>query len=59
MVIFKICGHFKATTKENFNKLFMDTSKIWDFASFNTIDTIKQYLIKYFNISPNDIVVEI
>ena len=59
MVIFRICGHLKVTTKENFSKLFMDASKIWDFANFNTIDAIKQYLIKYFNVSPNDIVVEI
>lgn len=54
-IIYKDLGGIKGTDKENYNSHIPNARKINDFSAFSSIDEVKEYVIKYFHLSENEI----
>lgn len=54
MIIYKVMGEYRCTTKENYSARIQDARKIQNLKDFETAEQIIDYYCKYFGCKPSD-----
>ncbi len=54
MVIYKVMGEYRCTTKENYNAPVQDVRRIQNLKDFETAEQIVEYYCKHFGSKPAD-----
>ena len=56
-VIYKEFGRRKLTTKQNYNTVMQNASKIIDVSNFASSESVREYLIREWKLLPNQITI--
>ena len=57
-IIYKDAFGYHGTQEKNYNARIRDKSEICNYTDFENPEEIKQYLLKYTYLNPNDIIIK-